>query len=47
MIYTVISTLKENRIDKDKRDCRIIRQPLSLLSEDIKKYIQLGKSEMH
>lgn len=47
MIYTVISTLKENRIDKDKRDCRIIRQPLSLLSEDIKKYIQSGKSEMH
>jgi phosphopantetheinyl transferase len=47
MIYTVISSLKENRIDKDKRDCRIIRQPLSLLSEDVKKYIQLCKSEMH
>jgi phosphopantetheinyl transferase len=47
MIYTVISSLKENRIDKDKRDCRIIRQPLSLLYEELENYIEHGKNEMH
>lgn len=47
MIYTVISTLNENRIDKDKRDCRIIRQPLSLLYEELENYIEHGKNETH
>ena len=39
MIYTVISTLKENKIETNKRDCRIIRQPLSLLYKEIEEYI--------
>lgn len=47
MIYTVISSLKENRIEINKRDCRFIRQPLSLLSEKTKEYIESGKNESH
>ena len=47
MIYTVISSLKENRIESVKRDCRFIRQPLSLLSEKTKEYIDSGKNESH
>jgi phosphopantetheinyl transferase len=45
MIYTVISSLKENRIDKDKRDCRIIRQPLSLLQGELSEYVESAKNE--
>lgn len=44
MIYTVIAFLGENRIEKN-RDCREFRQPLSLLPEEIKKYIENTKNE--
>ena len=39
MIYTVISTLRENRIN-EIRDCRITRQPLKLLPIEVKEYIE-------
>ena len=45
MIYTVISTLSENRIESTKRDCRIIRQPLSLLQKEISEYIDCAKND--
>lgn len=45
MIYTVISTLNENRIESTKRDCRIIRQPLSLLQKEISEYIDCAKND--
>ncbi len=45
MIYTVISNLKENRIEAKSRDCRIIRQPLGLLPESIKRYIENTKNQ--
>ena len=45
MIYTVISTLKENKIETNKRDCRIIRQPLSLLYKEIEEYINSVNNE--
>lgn len=45
MIYTVISIFEENRITAKNRDCRIIRQPLSLLSEEIKEYIESTGNE--
>lgn len=44
MIYTVIATLSENRIETKSRDCRIIRQPLSLLPAEISKYIEKTKN---
>ena len=44
MIYTVISTLGENRIDEIKRDCRIIRQPL-ILQGEIAEYVNDAKNE--
>lgn len=44
MIYTVISTLGENRIDEIKRDCRIIRQPL-ILQGEIAEYVNDVKNE--
>lgn len=44
MIYTVIATLSENRIETKSRDCRIIRQPLSLLPAEISKYIENTKN---
>ena len=44
MIYTVIAYLGENRIEA-KRDCRVIRQPLSLLQAEIKAYIENTKNE--
>ncbi len=44
MIYTVIATLSENRIETKSRDCRIIRQPLSLLRAEISKYIENTKN---
>ncbi len=44
MIYTIISTLNENRIIKNKRDCRIMRQPLSLLPTEISEYIEGTKN---
>ena len=47
MIYTVISSLKENRIEFNKRDCRTIRQPLSLLCKKMREYIDGGKNELH
>lgn len=45
MIYTVISTLGENRIEEIKRDCRIARQPLSLLQGEIAEYVNGAKNE--
>ena len=47
MIYTVISSLKENRIEINKRDCRIVRQPLTLLYPKLKEYTERGKNEQH
>ena len=47
MIYTVVSSLKENRIEINKRDCRFIRQPLSLLSEKTRVHIDSGRNETH
>lgn len=44
MIYTIISTTYENRITKNKRDCRILRQPLSLLPIEISEYIEGTKN---
>lgn len=44
MIYTVIATLSENRIETKNRDCRIIRQPLSLLPAEISEYIENTKN---
>ena len=44
MIYTVISTLGENRIDEIERDCRIIRQPL-ILQGEIAEYVNDVKNE--
>lgn len=44
MIYTVIAYLGENRIEA-KRDCRVFRQPLSLLPTEIKAYIKNTKNE--
>lgn len=44
MIYTVIAYLGENRIEA-KRDCRVFRQPLSLLPTEIKRYIENTKNE--
>ena len=43
MIYTVISILGENRINKN-RDCRIVRQPLKLLPVEVKEYIEKTKN---
>ena len=45
MIYTVIATLSENRIETKNRDCRIIRQPLSLLQGEIKEYTDSATNE--
>ena len=44
MIYTVIAFLGENRIEA-KRDCRVFRQPLSLLPVEVKEYIEKTKNE--
>lgn len=38
MIYTLIADTS-NITDTEKRDCQVIRQPLSLLPNEIKKYI--------
>ena len=45
MIYTVIATLGENRIETKNRDCRIVRQPLSLLQGEIKEYTDRPTNE--
>lgn len=45
MIYTVISHLGENRIEIKNRDCRIIRQPLSLLPAEVSEYIEKTKND--
>ncbi|MBR5144420.1 MAG: hypothetical protein IKW53_05160 [Clostridia bacterium] len=57
MIYTFISDLSlskeefrqirvKNEILSEQRDCRILRQPLSLLSADVKSYIDETKNEL-
>lgn len=43
MIYTVISSLRENGI-YENRDCRITRQPLKLLPIEVKEYIENTKN---
>ncbi len=45
MIYTVISTINENRIKAENRDCRVLRQPLSLLPAEISDYINKAKND--
>jgi hypothetical protein len=45
MIYTVIATLGKNRIENKNRDCRIIRQPLSLLQGELSEYVESAKNE--
>lgn len=44
MIYTVISTVEKNKIQQNK-DCRFIRQSLSLLPEKVEKYVENTKNE--
>ena len=57
MIYTFISDLSlskeefeqiraKNGISSEQRDCRILRQPLSLLPDDVKSYIDETKNEL-
>ncbi|MBO7196207.1 MAG: hypothetical protein J6V80_02630 [Clostridia bacterium] len=43
MIYCII-TDTNNAIDTNKRDCRIIRQPLNLLPDEIKKFVDDTKN---
>lgn len=45
MIYTVISSLRKNGIKTKSRDCRIIRQPLSLLQGELSEYVESAKNE--
>lgn len=46
MIYVLISGGKahEKTEENEKRDCRIVRQPLSLLSKESKEYIEKAKN---
>lgn len=46
MIYTIISDLSQlDNIYTQDRDCRYARQPLSLISKDIREYIDSTKNE--
>ncbi len=44
MIYTIISSTKKNRIEEN-RDCRALRQPLSLLSKELDEFISSTKND--
>ena len=44
MIYTIISTVNKNKI-KENRDCRILRQPLSLLPKELDEFVSNTKND--
>lgn len=45
MIYTIISDVYGREIDVNKRDCRILRQPLPCFSREIEEYISKTSNE--
>ena len=44
MIYTIISTTDKNKIEEN-RDCRVLRQPLSLLPKELDEFINNTKND--
>ena len=44
MIYTIISTTEKNKIEEN-RDCRVLRQPLSLLPKELDEFINNTKND--
>ena len=44
MIYTIISTTEKNKIEEN-RDCRVLRQPLSLLPKEFNEFINNTKND--